>query len=214
MVLFRRSGAAASLAAPTASALGGNNGKTFRHKQSPVNKDNSMPLLSIKQATNQLQQQADIIFTLASGMTNEEYRYRPSDSAWSIIEIINHLADEEYEDFRLRLDLLLFQPGSAWPTIDPPRSVKERNHQARELSESLARFLAEREHSLEWLRELHAAPLDTVVEHGQLRLSGHDLLAAWLAHDLLHIRQITQRRYQYLAARVAPASIAYAGDWR
>jgi hypothetical protein len=37
-----------------------------------------------------------------------------------------------------------------------------------------------------------------------------NLLASWLAHDLLHIRQITRLKYQYLAKDYA---IDYAGNW-
>ncbi len=37
-------------------------------------------------------------------------------------------------------------------------------------------------------------------------------LYSWLAHDYLHIRQITKIKYDYLGI-TAPDNIAYAGNW-
>ena len=39
------------------------------------------------------------------------------------------------------------------------------------------------------------------------------LLAAWLAHDCLHIRQLNEIRYAWLATMAAPYAVGYAGDW-
>jgi hypothetical protein len=48
-------------------------------------------------------------------------KVKPSPDDWSVLEVINHLYDEEREDFRQRFDYLLHRPGEPWPPIDPSR---------------------------------------------------------------------------------------------
>jgi hypothetical protein len=42
-------------------------------------------------------------------------------------------------------------------------------------------------------------------------LHAGDLMAAWVAHDLLHIRQIAELPHAYLAVVAAPYRTEYAG---
>jgi hypothetical protein len=44
-------------------------------------------------------------------------------------------------------------------------------------------------------------------------MTAADLLAAWIGHDHLHLRQLDELQWQYLAARAAPVALAYAGGW-
>ncbi|MHC4992905.1 MAG: DinB family protein, partial [Planctomycetota bacterium] len=44
---------------------------------------------------------------LVRDVSTGDARWRPPDGAWSILEIVTHLADEEVEDFRTRLRLTL-----------------------------------------------------------------------------------------------------------
>lgn len=74
-----------------------------------------------------------------------------SPDKWSILEVINHLHDEEREDFRQRLDLVLANPEQTWPRIDPQTWVTSRGYNERDLSSSLNNFFTERENSLSWL---------------------------------------------------------------
>ena len=39
------------------------------------------------------------------------------------------------------------------------------------------------------------------------------MLAAWVAHDLLHLRQLVELHYAWTAQQLQPYSVAYAGDW-
>jgi hypothetical protein len=41
-----------------------------------------------------------------------------------------------------------------------------------------------------------------------------DLLSAWVAHDLLHVKQITKRLYQRTVAEAKPFITPYAGEWQ
>jgi len=98
--------------------------------------------------------QAGRIRVLADGVSAEQARWRPDAGSWSLLEVINHLGDEEREDFRTRLDFILHRPGEDPPPIDPQGWVTARDYNQRDLAESIDRFLAERQTSLAWLRGL------------------------------------------------------------
>jgi len=85
---------------------------------------------------------------------DDQARWRPDPDQWSLLEVVCHLADEERDDFRRRLDLTLHQPGASWPSIDPRAWAVERRYNEREVAPSLEDFLSERETSIRWLSGL------------------------------------------------------------
>src|SRR3954447_25500713 len=105
---------------------------------------------------SRLGNQAEAIARLAEGIDSDQARHKPGPNDWSILEVINHLYDEEIEDFRIRLQLTLEDPQQPWPPNDPVRKVTERAYNSRNLSASLEKFLDERTVSIEWLRDLEA----------------------------------------------------------
>jgi len=161
----------------------------------------------------QMTHQAETIHNLMQGVSDEQARWKPSPESWSIIEVINHLADEEREDFRLRLDYILHHPGEEWPPIDPRNWVTQRQYAERVLKASTANFLAEREKSLAWLAKLGSPNWDTeaVTRFGTMRAG--DMLSAWVGHDLLHLRQLVELHWGYLNYSMQPYHTQYAGDW-
>ncbi len=161
-----------------------------------------------------LEANARAIAALAGAMPTAGVRWRPTPDDWSVLEVVNHLADEENEDFRALLDGALHRPESAVLPIEPKRWVTDRAYNAQDFAASLARFLAARAASLVWLHGLDAPDWSHVLTlpHGQ-RASAGDLLAAWAAHDLLHARQLVEIQYAYRVAHAAPYSVAYAGKW-
>jgi hypothetical protein len=162
----------------------------------------------------QMALQAGRIRALADGVSDEQARWKPAPDSWSILEVVNHLADEEKEDFRTRLDYLLHRPGEVAPDIDPQGWVTARGYNQRDPAESLDRFLAERQRSLDWLRGLNAPDWQAsmIMPWGQPFHAG-DMAAAWLAHDLLHSRQLVELHYAWTQRAVAPYEVGYAGDW-
>jgi hypothetical protein len=40
-----------------------------------------------------------------------------------------------------------------------------------------------------------------------------DLLAAWVAHDVLHMRQLAELKYAFMAQAMEPYTVKYAGEW-
>ncbi len=117
--------------------------------------------------------------------------WKPAADKWSILEVVNHLYDEEREDFRRRLELVLKDPALVWPPIAPQEWVTTRAYSERDLDESLDNFLSERQKSLAWLRSLRSPNLESRHEREAGSLRAGDLLASWLAHDFLHIVLLT-----------------------
>lgn len=168
----------------------------------------------IKEATLSLTASGAAIAELARGITPEQARWKPAPNQWSLLEVFCHLYDEEREDFRLQIDLTLHKPDQSLPPIDPQAWVSTRAYNQRDLPVVLAQFLAERQQSLVWLGALHAPNWDAPVMSPHLAgLRAGDMLASWVAHDLLHIRQLNELRYQLVAQAFAPYSPEYAGEW-
>jgi hypothetical protein len=153
------------------------------------------------------------IESIVAHVSDEQSRWKPAPEKWSILEVVNHLYDEEREDFRARLDLLLHHPGEPWPPADPSAWPVERKYNERELNESIERWVRERKASLAWLKEQSSADWSASYQHPRGVLRAGDLLASWLAHDFLHIRQLARLQWEYLSHTAAPYETDYAGAW-
>jgi len=150
-------------------------------------------------------------------VSSADARWKPEDGAWSILEVVAHLADEETRDFRVRVDRTLNEPGSPWEPIDPERWAVERRYNEMDLATELDRFADERARSLAWLRSsvLGSNPdWEAAYEHPKIgRLRVGDLMTAWCAHDALHLRQIAKRLFQLAERDGGAYGSRYAGDW-
>lgn len=156
---------------------------------------------------------AESIAGLVQDVAESQARWKPDAQSWSILEVINHLYDEEREDFRLRLDFVLHQPSQPWPEIDPQGWVLARNYNDRDLKESLDNFLAERRASLQWLQALSGPNWDAVYDAPFGPIRAGDIFAAWAAHDLLHMRQLVELHFAYTQQLAHPYRVEYAGPW-
>jgi hypothetical protein len=162
----------------------------------------------------QMETGAEAIRRLVEGVQPEQASWKINPAKWSLLEVMAHLHDEEREDFRVRLDILLHRPGDPWPPIDPQGWVAEREYAKKDLGEALQGFLKERADSLAWLRGLKAPAWDNYDEHPVAgKITAGDIFSSWVAHDFLHIRQLTELHYRYLQHRIGSYSTAYAGDW-
>jgi len=170
--------------------------------------------MEIERISTTLQTNAQRIAALVAGVDETQARWKPDATSWSILEVVNHLLDEEREDFRMRIDYTLHRPSAAWPPIDPGGWVTARCYNERDLLESLAAFMREREQSLAWLRGLTAPDWDvTAVAPWGDPFPAGNLLAAWVAHDLLHLRQIVELQWAWTTQSLAPYTCDYAGAW-
>ncbi len=156
---------------------------------------------------------AEVFRHLLADVSPEQARWKPAPEKWSLLEVINHLADEERDDFRTRLQRTLHHPEQGWPPIDPERWAVDRQYNSRDLAVSLADFLEERTRSLAWLRGLSKPDFASAHHHKLGTITAGDLLSSWLAHDFIHIRQMTRLHYEYLASARGASTLRYAGPW-
>jgi hypothetical protein len=163
--------------------------------------------------TNQMANQAGTIHSLTLGISAEQARWKPDPQAWSILEVINHLYDEECADFRVRLDIILHQPARPWPPINPTGWVTERLYNRRDLAQSVDDFLNERRKSLAWLRGLEEPDWQVSVTASFGKFSAGDIFAARGAHDLLHLRQLVELHWAFTLQAAQPYQVNYAGTW-
>lgn len=160
-----------------------------------------------------LEKHAYAIESLTRGIPPEHARWKPNADSWSILEVINHLCDEERRDFRVRLDIILHRPTEPFPLIDPPRWVIEEKYNERDLESSLKNFLDERTNSLRWLSSLESPNWEASVQAPWGELKAGDMFCAWVAHDVLHLRQLVELHYALVQQNALPYDIRYAGDW-
>jgi len=170
--------------------------------------------MELQSILNGLTANAAAIPALLQEVTTEQARWRPVPEAWSLLEVVCHLYDEEREDFRRCVNYMLNHPDEPFPPIDPAGWVTSRNYNERDWQGSLESWTQERQTSLLWLESLQDA--DWTIARpapwgGEMRAG--DFLAAWPAHDYLHIRQINELRYAWHKEHVQPFDVAYAGDW-
>jgi hypothetical protein len=170
--------------------------------------------MNIESFTTQMDENARRIQLLVEGITDEQARWKPTPETWSVLEVVNHLYDEEWEDFRMRLDYILHHPGEQWPPNDPQNNIVNRHYNERDLKESLNNFLQERQKSLNWLRELGEVDWEKseVAPWGWTMHAG-DMFASWVAHDILHLRQLVELHWAITNQALQPYSTKYAGDW-
>ena len=163
------------------------------------------------EARSELARLPIVLEALVAGLDEAGARTRPAAGEWSPVEILCHLRDEESEDFGARLRVIV-DGGSEFMPIDPERWAVERRYHEASLPEVLAALRARREASLDLLASVSPKALDGSRPHKRLgSLSGQDILAAWVAHDRIHLAQITATLARIWALRWAPLHSEYAG---
>jgi DinB superfamily len=152
-----------------------------------------------------------VLDALVNGLTPGRWRARPASGEWAPVEIVCHLRDEEAEDFGARVRVVL--EGSArFATIDPEGWARDRRYLEADPAEALAAFRTHRAASLAVLAGASPERLAAAGESPSgLRLTGLDVLAAWVAHDGLHLRQLAGTLTREWADRWAPLQVDYAG---
>ena len=169
--------------------------------------------MDIKFGIKQLGHNKNTIYHLLNAASKQEYTWKQSPKKWSLLEIICHLYDEEREDFRTRFQNTIETPNKRPPSFDPVAWVTERKYSEQNFEEKLSLFLLERDKSIKYLSELKHPNMDqgyTYSNYGHV--NGSFFLANWVAHDLLHIKQITRLKYDYVAYNTG-LPIDYAGTW-
>jgi len=161
----------------------------------------------------ELSRNRQVFNELLHGVSKEQFHWKSQPGKWCLLEIVCHLYDEEREDFRARLKHVLESPGAQLPSIDPVGWVTERKYLQQDYEDRLKKFLEERTQSVAWLQSLSNPPWYNAYRHPKFgAMTGKMFLTNWLAHDYLHIRQITRSKFEYLQ-QVSAETLSYAGKW-
>lgn len=152
-----------------------------------------------------------VLSELLGGLDAAGWQARPHPAEWAPVEILCHLRDEEAEDFGARMRVIA-EGGDRFVPIDPERWAGMRRYLEDDGPRALAAFRDRREASVAWLGALAPARLVAAVPLGRAGLlSGLDLLAAWVAHDRLHLAQLAATLARGWASRWVPLRADYAG---
>ena len=155
----------------------------------------------------------EMIRALMADVSQKEAQVNPSKRSWSILEVTCHLYDEEREDFREHLDFILHRQHEEWHPIAPTAWVKLRKYNQQNFKAMQRKFFSEREKSLMWLKGLKNTNWNITYKSKFGSMKAGDMFASWVAHDNLHIRQLTDVRRARLEKITKPFHIEYAGDW-
>jgi hypothetical protein len=165
----------------------------------------------VSEARRELGRFPALLGAVVAGLEPESWRARPAPDEWAPVEIVCHLRDEEAEDFGARVRVVL-EGGSRFSPIDPEGWARTRAYRDADPGDALAAFGRHRAASLAMLAN---AAADRLASSGEspsgLRLSGLDLLAAWVTHDRLHLRQLAGTLAREWTDRWAPLRADYAG---
>lgn len=162
---------------------------------------------------DELERNGNVVYSILIGLSSDAVRWRPQPEKWNLLDVVSHLVDEEKEVFRARVESVLNDPIQELTPINPEDWVSSRKYQDNDFESKLAEFMAERKKSVDWLRNLEDPKWDNAFQHSHFGLMSAQLfLENWLAHDLLHIRQILGIKFGYLKLN-AKNPLQYAGDW-
>lgn len=152
-----------------------------------------------------------LVAGLVDGLDAAGWAARPAPAEWAPVEIVCHLRDEEEEDFGARVRLIA-GGGERFTPIDPARWAVERRYREDDGPRALGVFRERRAAGLAFLASVSAGRLAAALPLGRTGpLSGLDLLAAWVAHDRLHLGQLAATLARTWAERWAPLRVDYAG---
>jgi hypothetical protein len=170
--------------------------------------------MKFQELYTEMTQSTEIIRAMLNGISQADAQIKKSPRVWSILEVTCHLYDEEREDFRKRLQFILGDQEGVWPPITPFQWVITRKYNEQNFSKMKTKFFKEREVSLAWLKTLKNTNWDIryQVKKGRI-ISAGVMFASWVAHDNLHIRQLTELRRRWIEQKTKPYKIGYAGDW-
>ncbi|MGV6831655.1 MAG: DinB family protein [bacterium] len=161
----------------------------------------------------ELQKNLATFKTIFQPSDDHQLYYKQAPEKWNMLEILCHLYDEERLDFRFRIRWLFDKPEQTPPPFNPLDWVTAHDYANQDFVTIKSKFIREREASIAWLLGLQDAPWEHGYNHPKAgRLTAQFFLDNWLAHDYLHMRQLTRLHFNYLES-LSEHELTYAGDW-
>ncbi len=171
-------------------------------------------MINIEDIIHQLTANAEAMRALVQTIPDEQAQWMPDPETWPMKRVMEHVYNEERLDFRKHLIEMLTDIPMPWSEYRYEECISvESCHQA------LEGFLIERKASIAWLMGLKSPDWDVTSRTpfgpsgGVLVLSAGDMLVSWVAHDILHLRQMIELKYSWNEKLAPPYSLQYAGGW-
>lgn len=160
---------------------------------------------------NELEGNTDTFGNLLKINNPEQAIWKPSNDKWCLLEIICHLVDEETLDFRERTKSALSR-GTFIP-INPVGWVTSKAYIKQDYASKVAEWITERKASVKWLKSLQNPDWNKTLVHDELgEMSAGLFLENWVAHDFIHLRQVTRTKRAFLDF-MTDDNLTYAGKW-
>jgi len=166
-------------------------------------------MINVQEVVQQLTVNAETIRALVQSVSDEQAKWQPNPETWSMMQIMEHVYNEERIDFRQHLKEMLHDPPQPWGAFH------QEYLSVASCTQALDWFLTEREASIAWLETLESPDWDiksqaTFVSE-TITLSAGDVLVSWVDHDFSHLRQMILLLHAWYEQEVAPYSTRYAG---
>jgi hypothetical protein len=139
---------------------------------------------------------------MASGLTDEDRRWKPSGGEFSVLENVCHLLDIEREGYAVRIKRLLAEDAPVLQDIDGSRLARERDYNSQSLEMAMEAFSRARLDNVRVVKSLSAEQLGrggTLETVGPITMGR--LLVMMRAHDEAHRQELTELRRQLLDSR-------------
>lgn len=147
-----------------------------------------------------------VLSSFLTGLSDDWLHANEGPDTFSPRDVLGHLVSGEETDWVERTEIIL-EHGTRKPFTPFDRFRFREDYRGRSLDDMLEMFRESRAKNLERVRELdlHPEQLDREGTHPELgTVSLRQLLAAWVVHDLAHIRQIARALAKQYRDAVGP----------
>jgi uncharacterized damage-inducible protein DinB len=160
--------------------------------------------LSTDDVRSSLLQTPRVIEGLIAGAPRDALGWREQRGAWTVIEVLAHLADGEITDWLPRVEKTLAGGGRFAPFDREGGFARYRGWSAEALVGEFGQLRRANVERLDRL-QLSAPQLKLTGEHPELgTVTLGQLLATWAAHDMAHVSQIARILTRSFGGHVGP----------
>lgn len=157
-------------------------------------------------AADQLKRTPATLSSLVESLPSDALSFREEPDAWTIPEVVCHLADGEITDWMPRVRRILSDQSDT-PFVPYDREGGFDRYAGWPMSQVLEEFARLRRQNLEELARLQIGPeaLERIGIHPGLGLvTLNQLLATWVTHDLAHLAQASRIMVRYFGQGIGP----------
>lgn len=130
----------------------------------------------------------------AAGLSEADARRRPEPGAWSVLQVLRHVADSEIV-YGYRLRLIAASDRPAVPGYDQDAWADHLHYHHGTVADALADHAGARRATVRWLRALGDDQWERVGVHSERGVESVRQIATLLAaHDLAHAGQVERAR--------------------